>query len=434
MTPMTPCCPLGDAAVEAMATDTSTADVNARDTPCDCVGADLAAVHRTVAATGADHENLFSSLPVVISARDVDRMQAVIDAVERIVELPGYQDAVLAQAPSIARIPQASRGVFLGFDFHIGAQGPRLIEINTNAGGAMLSAAVRGAQLECCEEVRAYLQAAPDTAAIERSILEMFRAEWRLARGDTPLRRLAIVDDGPREQFLYPEFLLFQRLFERHGIEALIADARELEFSQGELLAGGRPVDLVYNRSTDFYFEAPSHTALAEACRTGAAVVTPHPRAHALYASKRNLVLLSDPVFLAGAGATPQDVDILVEHLPRTKMVEGQAESWWAERKRWFFKPVDGFGSRGSYRGDKLTRRVFAELLQGRYVAQELSPPGERRGRVRDATHTFKVDVRNYVYAGKVQQRIARLYQGQTTNFRTEGGGFAPVYVRDVVT
>jgi hypothetical protein len=39
------------------------------------------------------------------------------------------------------------------------------------------------------------------------------------------------------------------------------------------------------------------------------------------------------------------------------------------------------------------------------------------------------VDVRNYVYAGRVQQRIARLYQGQTTNFRTRGGGFAPVYV-----
>jgi hypothetical protein len=39
----------------------------------------------------------------------------------------------------------------------------------------------------------------------------------------------------------------------------------------------------------------------------------------------------------------------------------------------------------------------------------------------------MKVDVRNYVYAGAVQLIAARLYQGQTTNFRTEGGGFAPV-------
>ena len=35
---------------------------------------------------------------------------------------------------------------------------------------------------------------------------------------------------------------------------------------------------------------------------------------------------------------------------------------------------------------------------------------------------------RNYVYAGRVQLLAGRLYQGQTTNFRTAGGGFAPVF------
>jgi hypothetical protein len=39
-----------------------------------------------------------------------------------------------------------------------------------------------------------------------------------------PLRRIAIVDDRPHEQYLHPEFLLFQRLFERHGVQAVIAD------------------------------------------------------------------------------------------------------------------------------------------------------------------------------------------------------------------
>lgn len=37
------------------------------------------------------------------------------------------------------------------------------------------------------------------------------------------------------------------------------------------------------------------------------------------------------------------------------------------------------------------------------------------------------MDLRNYVYDGEVQLLVARLYQGQTTNFRTQGGGFAPV-------
>jgi hypothetical protein len=39
----------------------------------------------------------------------------------------------------------------------------------------------------------------------------------------------------------------------------------------------------------------------------------------------------------------------------------------------------------------------------------------------------LKVDVRNYAYGGEVKMVAARLYEGQTTNFRTAGGGFAPV-------
>jgi hypothetical protein len=44
------------------------------------------------------------------------------------------------------------------------------------------------------------------------------------------------------------------------------------------------------------------------------------------------------------------------------------------------------------------------------------------------AGDSLKVDLRNYAYQGRVLLRAARLYQGQTTNFRTPGGGFAPVF------
>ena len=44
------------------------------------------------------------------------------------------------------------------------------------------------------------------------------------------------------------------------------------------------------------------------------------------------------------------------------------------------------------------------------------------------AATPLKADVRNYAYAGEVRLVAARLYQGQTTNFRTPGGGFAPVF------
>ena len=39
----------------------------------------------------------------------------------------------------------------------------------------------------------------------------------------------------------------------------------------------------------------------------------------------------------------------------------------------------------------------------------------------------LRVDVRNFAMHGETWLRSARLYRGQTTNFRTAGGGFAPV-------
>ena len=65
--------------------------------------------------------------------------------------------------------------------------------------------------------------------------------------------------------------------------------------------------------------------------------------------------------------------------------------------------------------------------MQGGYVAQQLAPPGERLRNRPEGAQVFKVDVRCYVYDGATQLLAARMYQGQTTNFRTAGGGFSPV-------
>ena len=48
-------------------------------------------------------------------------------------------------------------GVFMGYDFHLAADGPKLIEINTNAGGAFLNALLAKAQRACCAEIEVAL-------------------------------------------------------------------------------------------------------------------------------------------------------------------------------------------------------------------------------------------------------------------------------------
>jgi hypothetical protein len=62
-------------------------------------------------------------------------------------------------------------------------------------------------------------------------------------------------------------------------------------------------------------------------------------------------------------------------------------------------------------------------------VAQALVAAGERLIEVDGVQADLKFDVRAYTYDGKVQLLAARMYTGQTTNFRTPGGGFAPVVV-----
>ena len=61
------------------------------------------------------------------------------------------------------------------------------------------------------------------------------------------------------------EFLLFQSLFERHGIHAVIADPSALKLRNGNLWHGETRIDLVYNRLTDFTLEAPENEVLGAA-------------------------------------------------------------------------------------------------------------------------------------------------------------------------
>ncbi|MEW6164319.1 MAG: hypothetical protein AB1642_04575 [Pseudomonadota bacterium] len=340
----------------------------------------------------AARPHLFSAATVAIPAADLARMRETIAAIEH----------VLAEKVS----PGGTAGVFMGYDFHLTPDGPKLIEINTNAGGGLLAA----------------LQAGRDD--VLAAYAAMFRAEC-----PRELKTVAIVDEAPEGQYLYPEFLGFRQLFAAHGIETAICDPAALLLCHGNLWHEETRIDLVYNRLTDFAFAAPAHAVLREAWRQGA-TITPNPDHHARFADKRLLVALTDADGLAARGIDAATRDILRAGIPRTELVAPErADDFWARRRGLFFKPAAGHGSKGAYRGDKLTKRVFEEILAGDYVAQALVPPSTVPVEAGGEMTELKVDVRNYVYRGAVQLVAARLYQGQTTNFRTPGGGFAIVRI-----
>jgi hypothetical protein len=376
---------------------------------------------------------LFSARPVFISRDQSDRIEEVVRSLEYVIRLPAYREVILADAAEIAKIgTHGARGVFFGYDFHPDGANLGLIEINTNAGGAMLNAAMARAHRTCCLDDVQLAQAALSGDMFEDEIVQMFKSEWAFARRAAPLRTIAIVDTQPQQQYLYPEFLLFQRLFAQNDITAVIADPGELVFRDSALWFGDLKIDLVYNRLTDFMLEAPESRAVHEAYCNDAVVLTPHPQAHALYANKRNLTILSDATALEALGVPQAIIEILVANVPFTESVTTiNAERLWSDRRNLFFKPVAGYGGKAAYRGDKVTKRVWQEILAGEYIAQRIVAPGVRVSGTVHSPENLKFDLRSYVYNSRVQWTTARVYQGQTTNFRTPGGGFAPVYLSE---
>jgi len=406
---------------------------------CQCIAVDRQKLERSLASGFGEpgyyarlresHPNLLADFPIFVAREHIAAMQAVIGAIEHVVSLESYREAVLAWAPAIARHAGASHGVFFGYDFHLTTDGPRLIEVNTNAGGALLLQHVAAAQQACCREVGDFFPGPNGIEDMEQVFVDMFRDELRAQRTDDELDCVAIVDEEPQAQYLSPEFELFREMFASHGIEAIIADPRDFELQDNKLIADGRTVDLVYNRLTDFYLESLACATLREACENGAAVFTPSPRDHALYANKRNLSVLSDAGALRNMGVPDDVVQTLSMAVPRTVLVRADnAAELWAERRKLFFKPASGYGSRGTYKGAKLTKKTWLSILQSDYVAQALVPPGERLLITDGAMQSFKVDIRCYVYRGEIQLLGARMYRGQTTNFRTDGGGLAAVF------
>lgn len=381
----------------------------------------------------AQHPQLFSSTATFISRAQFEAIQTSINAIEQVISLPAYQEKVLLrnalQDDTLKALSlPGPAGVFMGYDFHLSATGPKLIEINTNAGGAFLNALLISAQVACCPPMTVPSSLERDNLLSE--FANMFVNEWQLQRRCIELKRIAIVDADPEQQFLYPEFKIAQQIFQKIGIETVITDPKKLTYTKNQLLFDGRPIDLVYNRLTDFSLKDDASKALREAYENDAVVVTPNPRHHAIYADKRNLILLGDEAALQQMGVDDSDRRILNASIPASCELNAKnAVELWQRRKELFFKPVAGYGGKAAYRGDKLTKRVWEEILQGEYIAQQQVPPSNRGVLLDGQSTSLKMDVRAYAYQGKIQLLAARLYQGQTTNFRTAGGGFSPVFV-----
>lgn len=375
-----------------------------------------------------EHHALVSGAALFVAASDAEAISAFIANAGRAMALPAFRQAALAQSGASAQHDPGIAGGLLGYDFHLSDDGPKLIEINTNPGGVLINAEIQDALQACCQQAEDWLPRLPGAAEVRDAVFAVFEREWQQA-GGRGAPTVAIVDDQPEGQYLSPEFVLFRKLFAERGWAAHITDPSALTHRDNALWLGEARIDLVYNRLTDFALTEPASAALRSAWQAGQLALTPHPRAHALHADKRLLAWLSDESRLRELGVGAATAKSIAARLPPTFEVRREdGERWWQERKDYYFKPAAGYGSKAAYAGDKLTRKTFEQVLGGGYLAQQrVLPPQRDIG----GQQSLKYDLRAYVDPAdhRVILMTARLYRGQTTNFRTPGGGFAPVVV-----
>ena len=315
-------------------------------------------------------------------------------------------------APSV-RLPHFQDSVLMAYDFHIDPlKTPRLIEVNTNGAGFLITNAVYEAQ------------GLSGKKSLE-DLVQSFQAEWdafQTGRGgspDSPPRKAALMDENPFHQKMLLEFFMYKELFCSLGWKMDIYDSADLaEDSDGFLTEdSGQRVDFIYNRSTDFYFKDSPH--LQRAYLGNRACFSPHPSEYFLFSDKNRLC---DWSFFPSKWPALKSIQ---GNLIRSQVLTKENAAWaWENRKNLFFKMSRGHGGQSAYRGKSLTRGKFKQLLENSVLFQDYIPPSVFPDSL---GQEWKVDLRAYAYRGRIQQIAARCYRGQVTNFREEGGGFAAV-------
>ena len=264
--------------------------------------------------------------------------------------------------------------------------------------------------------------------------------------GRRELPRVAIVDwpEVPTRS----EFVLFQEYFTAVGMEAVIADPRELELRGGRLYGPGGRVDLVYKRVllAELVERCGPDTPLLQAVTTRAVCMVNPPRCKVLH-KKASLAVLSDE--RNQSLFTPEERAGIAAYVPWTRVMEerrteraGTAVDLVpfvvAERERLVLKPNDDYGGAGIVLGwtvDATTwGQAVAEALASPYIVQErVEIPAEPYPSVVDGRVVFAermMDTAPFVCHGDYAEGcLTRLSTAALLNVTAGGGSTVPTFV-----
>ncbi len=259
--------------------------------------------------------------------------------------------------------------------------------------------------------------------------------------------RIAILDW--REVPTYSEFVLFQEYFESQGYECIIADPREFEYRNGQLLADGiLPINLIYKRVliSELVQRCGLDHAVIRAVSDHAACMVNPFRCKILH-KKTSLAVLSDE---ANRGLfTADEARAIDTYIPWTRTV--------AERRTLFqgreidllpflsqhkddfvLKPSDEYGGKGIVLGWEVDQAQWdaalrAALTDPHIGQQRVTLPSEPypslvEGRVQ--IYDRMLDTNPYIWYGDYMSGcLTRLSTAALLNVTAGGGSTVPTFV-----
>jgi hypothetical protein len=342
--------------------------------------------------TSREHFPTVESLEYILSPFVVELPQKAFDLAAQVVRdfwalsrSQNYQDALPPAHKEWLNLPNAS--VLMAYDFHlVNGDELRLIEINTNASGFLIS----------------NLLATSDDDA-RRNLFQSFQLEWQSVFPDRPLEGVIVTDQHLAQQKMKAEHFMYQDFFRSQGLRSIVAEWDQFDIT-----------GLIYNRHTDFYLENADAERLREAALEREICLTPSPKEYLLLADKRRLLELQ----ASPKGLSPALQQVLLKSFRLQDLTKTEA---WEQRKKYVLKPVQSYGGKAVYRGQSITKKVFDKVWNENFLAQEYAPAAPLAGT------DFRFDLRFYAYQDRIQLQVARVYNGQITNFKTRFGGFARI-------
>jgi hypothetical protein len=361
-------------------------------------------------------ENLLSPFHVELPKAVLSEAERIVAALFRLKENPHYQASYSEELKQKDLMDPKNKSICMSYDFHVTDEGRlKLIEVNTNA--SFLALGYEMYQMHGAALPQADFSLEELRTNIETELL--LQGKGPGAGATSKGLKVSIIDEHPSVQRLYSEFLLFSEMFKAWGWNSVIQDVRDVDFDQ---------TDFIYNRYTDFYLEAAESQSLKKAFLSGKICLSPNPFEYALLADKQRLIDWRQESALDRWHVSEVDKAAIESSVPQSLVVaESRSEELWAQRKKYFFKPLRAYGAKQSYRGASITNKAFASLVGKDFIAQEFVPPQQVTYDHETGPITFKYDLRCYAYQGRLQLVLARLYQGQVTNLKTPLGGFACV-------